>query len=98
MTGFNLPPGCSVNDLPGNDPAAEEREDLLDKLTAVLPVLGERFNNVYIGNVIHEALNERVYNREEYDRLVENSVSALEKIVDDAMEQLAQNVHRGERR
>lgn len=29
MTGFNLPPGCSVNDLPGNRPFDEFADDFV---------------------------------------------------------------------
>jgi hypothetical protein len=32
MTGWNLPPGCNVSDLPGNDPAEEENEAIYDSL------------------------------------------------------------------
>lgn len=32
MTGFNLPPGCSVSDLPGNSKAEQEMEAAFDKL------------------------------------------------------------------
>ncbi len=32
MTGWNLPPGCSVRDIPGNRPEDEAQEALLDEL------------------------------------------------------------------
>ena len=33
MTGFNLPPGCSVSDIPGNRPEDEREEAFWDALT-----------------------------------------------------------------
>ncbi len=35
MSGFNLPPGCSVNDLPGNTRADQIEEDIWDKIYEV---------------------------------------------------------------
>ncbi len=32
MTGFNLPPGCNVSDLPGNTKAEQEAEALADSV------------------------------------------------------------------
>ena len=32
MTGFNLPPGCEVSDLPGNRPEDEAWDDLFNWL------------------------------------------------------------------
>lgn len=32
MTGWNLPPGCNVSDLPGNSPEDERVEALMDKI------------------------------------------------------------------
>jgi hypothetical protein len=37
MTGWNLPPGCSVRDLPGNSPAEQAAEALGDELYGLLP-------------------------------------------------------------
>jgi hypothetical protein len=30
MTGFNLPPGCNVSDIPGNRPEDDEIESIMD--------------------------------------------------------------------
>ncbi len=35
MSGFNLPPGCSVNDLPGNTRADQIEEDIWDRIYAI---------------------------------------------------------------
>ena len=33
MTGFNLPPGCNVSDLPGNSPKDEEFEHFVEEIS-----------------------------------------------------------------
>jgi hypothetical protein len=37
MTGFNLPPGCNVSDIPGNRPEDEEIEVIFDAIYDHLP-------------------------------------------------------------
>jgi len=32
MTGFNLPPGCNVSDIPGNSPDEIAADDLMDEV------------------------------------------------------------------
>lgn len=39
MTGFNLPPGCSVSDIPGNRPEDMEAEALVEKISEALLAL-----------------------------------------------------------
>jgi hypothetical protein len=39
MTGWNLPPGCNVHDLPGNSREEEQAEALYDKLADAIAVL-----------------------------------------------------------
>jgi hypothetical protein len=46
MTGWNLPPGCNVSDIPGNRPEELEWEARLDKVleaaqSALIPLLGQ---------------------------------------------------------
>jgi hypothetical protein len=36
MTGWNLPPGCNVSDLPGNRPEDERNEALWDTIADIL--------------------------------------------------------------
>lgn len=38
MTGFNLPPGCNVSDLPGNTKEEQEAEVAYDKLCEELEI------------------------------------------------------------
>jgi len=43
MTGFNLPPGCRVSDIPGNRPEDDENEafwELVDVKAAELGIVG----------------------------------------------------------
>ena len=45
MTGWNLPPGVTTNMLPGNTPADEEMERVLDELVPIArEVLAEVLN------------------------------------------------------
>jgi hypothetical protein len=46
MTGWNLPPGCNVRDLPGNSPGEQAAEALGDALYELLPD-GEWFDAVF---------------------------------------------------
>ena len=41
MPGFNLPPGCSVRDIPGNRPEDDEAEAMFDAVSDILGVPGE---------------------------------------------------------
>ncbi len=41
MTGFNLPPGCNVSDLPGNSKAEQEAEAFEEALSEVVGVMEE---------------------------------------------------------
>ena len=36
MTGFNMPPGCSPNDIPGNRPEDTKREELWNQFYEIL--------------------------------------------------------------
>lgn len=36
MTGWNLPPGCNVSDIPGNRPDDEWAEELAEKIDKIL--------------------------------------------------------------
>ena len=50
MTGWNLPPGCNVSDLPGNSKADQEEEALGDALAEAMGDLftdDERFDKLY---------------------------------------------------
>lgn len=44
MGGFNLPPGCSVSDIPGNRPEELEAEAFADMVDEKLIALGCRFD------------------------------------------------------
>ena len=40
MTGWNLPPGCSVSDIPGNGPEDAKAEGICDEIYLVLEKYG----------------------------------------------------------
>jgi len=36
MTGWNMPPGCNVSDIPGNSAADQAAEGLMDEVCAII--------------------------------------------------------------
>lgn len=59
MTGFNLPPGCSVRDLPGNSPADEAAEAVYDKIYEI--ELRAREAHPELGDAYVEAMAEAFF-------------------------------------
>lgn len=56
MTGFNLPPGCSISDIPGNRPEDEAEEALYDAIyTALDGAIFEEEHPVRIKTLIDKA-------------------------------------------
>ena len=70
MTGWNLPPGCNVSDLPGNTREDERNEAIYDRIYAFFDEWGIEEKNEsmrdkcaealfkFIGEVYHEAYGE----------------------------------------
>jgi len=52
MTGWNLPPGCSVQDLPGNSKADEQEEALADSVYTLLESVGVTMSDSAMDAVI----------------------------------------------
>lgn len=54
MTGFNLPPGCNVSDIPGNRPEDDANEmfwnALSEKFTESNPELNEYLEHIFGGD------------------------------------------------
>jgi hypothetical protein len=53
MAGFNLPPGCSVSDIPGNRPEDLAAEALYDKIYDILAPFG--------GSAVTESVADAIY-------------------------------------
>lgn len=73
MTGFNMPPGCSVNDIPGNRPEDIEQEALMtefykalsaDEVNMITGLKIENPSRIDLENIIWKAI--------EFGRRVEN--------------------------
>ncbi len=60
MTGFNLPPGCNVSDLPGNTKAEQEAEALADSVYAQLKDLGVMGLDYGLKEELQDLIVERV--------------------------------------
>jgi hypothetical protein len=71
MTGFNLPPGCSVRDLPGNSPEAERAEAAELALMEKLAELGATPEEYAIVLAVGEAaiVAARAFAKTECDKL-----------------------------
>ena len=52
MSGFNLPPGCSVSDLPGNSKADQEAELLADSVYALFESVNVTMSDAALDKVI----------------------------------------------
>lgn len=45
MTGFNMPPGCSPSDIPGNTPEAADDEALMETIYEILNGFADSFGH-----------------------------------------------------
>lgn len=50
MTGYNLPPGCNVSDIPGNRPGDDERVEVVPVRIGP-PRRGRTFYDCYVDDV-----------------------------------------------
>ena len=85
MSGFNLPDGCSVGDIPGFRPidaeydAAEERLDKMDT-DEIIILLEEMFDKKYLLECFNEALDfGELF--ESYDHASDYQLAAMVKYI-----------------
>jgi hypothetical protein len=77
MTGWNLPPGCNVSDLPGNTPAEQEAEAFYDAFYEMEEKARKAFPE--LGDIYVELLAEWVWKQ-----MGEAYGKGYEKGIDDA--------------
>lgn len=88
MTGFNLPPGCSVRDLPGNRPEDEAAEAFIDAFYDAAKAAEE--TDPTKGELYLEKLSSWAWDRmgdawgDGYQRGQSDAAMAAEKSVNDA--------------
>ena len=67
MTGYNLPPGCNVNDIPGNRPEDEPYEIWMDELIGYLDAAGstleydETWDEMYADGLTPKEAADKIY-------------------------------------
>lgn len=79
MTGWNLPPGCNVSDIPGNRPGDDAAEAVYDHLFNILEtkVPDEVINSLgeWVEGLVNQARQDG-YQDAQVDRAMEDQVNA----------------------